>query len=117
MAKHFKKSEFECKCGCGLNNIDAKLVSKLDEARDRAKTPFVISSGCRCITHNTREGGKSNSTHLSGLAVDIKCSGSKQRKRILKSLLDVGFQRLGLSKNFIHVDIDDSKPQEVMWTY
>ncbi len=37
--------------------------------------------------------------------------------RLLKSLLDVGFIRIGISKTFIHVDIDMSKDKNVCWIY
>ena len=44
---YFKESEFTCKCGCGETVISRHLLEMLDEARDFAKTPFVITSGYR----------------------------------------------------------------------
>ena len=49
--RHFKKSEFTCKCGCGETVISNELLSSLDKAREFAKIPFVISSGYRCENH------------------------------------------------------------------
>lgn len=70
--KHFKQSEFVCKCGCGLNNINLKLIKILDEIREYFGQPITISSGCRCKAHNAKqEGSSQNSRHISGKAADI----------------------------------------------
>ena len=36
---------------------------------------------------------------------------------MLQALLSVGFNRIGVGSGFIHVDIDKSKPSDVIWTY
>jgi zinc D-Ala-D-Ala carboxypeptidase len=117
MAKYFNIEEFKCKCGCGENRISDKLISMLDDARDIAKTPFAITSGFRCEKHNKAVGGKKKSAHTSGLAVDIGATDSRQRFAIIKSLLAVGFNRIGISKTFIHADIDKAKVSDVAWMY
>lgn len=113
---YFKKEEFACKC-CGENKIDDSLIAKLEVARGLAHTPFVITSGYRCEKHNKRVGGKANSSHLRGLAVDILAQDSVARFKIMKALLDAGFKRVGFADTFIHVDVDSSLAQEVMWKY
>ena len=70
--KYFEEKEFECKCGCGKNNVIHELKIKLDTAREFAGVPFVISSATRCYQHNVNVGGSPTSSHLKGLAVDIK---------------------------------------------
>ena len=89
----------------------------LDEARDRAGVPFVITSGFRTVEHNEKVGGRVGSSHLKGLAADIAYKGNYEKYRILKGLMSVGFRRLGLGKNFIHVDCDDKKSQDILWGY
>lgn len=113
--KNFTESEFDCNCGCGLNNINTDLVYNLDKARELAGVAFKINSACRCSNRNNAEGGEELSSHLDGLAVDIKVLGSAHRFLILKSLLAVGFNRIGVYKTFIHCDIDKTKPQNVVW--
>jgi len=113
--KHFKKSEFTCKCGCGLNNINKDLVLLLDMARDEANIPFIINSATRCHSHNEKIKGSPTSSHLYGLAVDIKVSDDMQRYYILSKLVKIGFKRLGVYKDFIHCDIDTEKSQNVIW--
>jgi uncharacterized protein YcbK (DUF882 family) len=115
--KNFTVDEFACRCGCGKNHINPQLIAKLDNARDIACTPFVISSGYRCKTHNKKVGGSDTSSHTLGEAVDIKVNNSSDRQKILTALTLEGFDRIGIAKNFIHVDIDQNKPKNVTWVY
>lgn len=69
--KHFKKSEFTCKCGCGLNNIQLDVVKIADEVREHFGSPAIVTSGTRCTKHNTEVGGVANSRHLKGKAIDM----------------------------------------------
>jgi len=114
---YFEMSEFECKCGCGKRNIDEGLLLMLDEAREESGIPYIITSGCRCKKHNARVGGRKNSSHLSGLAVDIKATDSRARFRIVTGLLLAGFARIGIGKRFIHADADGRKPSPVIYLY
>lgn len=97
--------------------MDNDFVLLLNEARKVANIPFIINSGYRSKSHNAKVGGKKNSSHLKGLAVDIKCTNSRDRYIIIKALLSVGFNRIGINKSFIHVDIDESKKHSVSWLY
>ena len=116
MWKHFKYDEFKCPC-CRENKTSHKLIDLLDQAREKAGIAFVITSGYRCEKHNREVGGVENSAHTKGLAADIQCLNSQDRYRIVKALLEVGFRRIGIGRTFIHVDIDDSKIQNVIWLY
>lgn len=114
--RHFKIHEFDCNC-CGENKISHEFVVMLDRARSIAKIPFRINSGYRCLKHNLEVGGKDSSSHTLGLAADIYCITSRARFTILTALIHVGFKRVGVSGEFIHVDSDKKKPQRVVWTY
>lgn len=63
---NFEKSEFSCKCGCGLNNINYNLVSLLQyNIRPHfGNLPTIITSGSRCQKHNAAVGGIKGSEHL-----------------------------------------------------
>lgn len=108
MSKYFKNIE---------ENMDANFLCKLDEAREYAGIPFIINSAYRSVADNERVGGKKNSSHLKGLAVDIKTTDSRTRFLILDALFMVGFTRIGIADTFIHVDLDSDKSQNVVWTY
>ena len=66
-----------------------------------------------------------NSSHIpddhgTGNAVDIACTNSKDRYELVE-LSQKFFKRIGISEGsyggFIHLDVDRSKVQEVMWLY
>ena len=69
--KHFKKSEFTCKCGCGLKNIQLEFVKIADEVRVHFGNSAIVTSGSRCPKHNAEVGGVANSRHLKGKAIDM----------------------------------------------
>lgn len=117
MRNYFQASEFDCRCGCGLNNARGDLMNKLNHARDIAGIPFGISSGSRCEKNNRLSEGAPDSAHLDGWAADIKCVSSMPRYKILTSLITAGFTRIGISKSFIHADCDPDKPPCVIWQY
>lgn len=116
--KFFTSREFLCKCGCGKGAEEAAfdLFARLEKARIAANVPFVIASGYRCPARNTFVGGVHDSAHMHGLAVDILTPGSEARSHILRGLTSF-FSRIGIDKNFIHVDIDSSKPSPVVFLY
>ena len=115
--RYFEESEFACKCGCGLgfNQMNDTFLGRLIFARGWSDVPYVIRSAVRCIEHNKREGGSPTSSHLIGLAVDIACQSSQARYKILHGLQVMKFTRFGIYKDFIHVDLDGSKPEKLMW--
>ncbi len=88
----------------------------LDAARKIAGVPFRINSGYRCEKHNREIGGSPTSSHMKGLAADISATDHALRFRIVYGLLQAGFRRIVIyrDKQFIHVDIDPDKPQDIM---
>lgn len=115
---YFNSKDFDSPDLIGSGNkMDKLFIKKLTQARIIANIPFIINSGYRSKSHNAKVGGKKNSSHLKGLAVDIKCTNSRDRYIIIKALLDCGFNRIGINKSFIHVDLDESKSHQVSWLY
>ena len=115
--KYFSEEEFSCDGVNCWDKMSLELLIKLDLARTIAGVPFKINSSWRSIEANERTGGKANSAHLRGNAVDIACGGSSDRFRILDALLAAGFRRIGISQSFIHCDTDELLPEAVIWTY
>ena len=112
--ENFKFKEFECKCGCGRNEISPVLMNKLQDVRTAFGKPMIINSGFRCVEHNKEIGGVLNSAHCEGLAVDIQCINPIDRYKLLHLLMTFGFRRIGVYKTFIHADIRTSE-NAVMW--
>ena len=116
LTEHFTKEEFDCQCGCGNGDIviDQRLVNELECVRVHYKKPMRITSGIRCLSHNRKIGSRDTSSHIKGLAVDIGCNDMATRLELMKHLLrDAEFTRVGLHKEFIHVDIDEDKPNGI----
>jgi hypothetical protein len=55
LSLNFSHSEFACKCGCGLDNIDPRqaVIAELIRHHEGDK-PMIPNSGCRCLNHNER---------------------------------------------------------------
>lgn len=105
--RHFTKSEFTCKCGCGLNNINHRLVLICDDIRERVGVPFDISSGCRCKKKNdSLPGAAPNSRHLYGRAVDFRLRGktAAQTLAIVKADKRVAYC-YAIDNEYVHMDI------------
>ena len=111
--KHFKKSEFACKCGCGFDNIDLKLVNILEQIRSHfGDRPVHITSGCRCANHNKAVGGVEGSRHVLGKASDIYVEGVsvKDLLNYCKTLVANGQARYTYTNStnmngVVHIDI------------
>ena len=115
---YFEYSEFDSPDQKGsYKHMDVEFLNKLAQARKIAAVGFKITSGYRSPEHNEKVGGVANSSHTLGHAVDIYAPTSRQKYIIINALLQAGFDRIGVAKNFIHVDDDPSKNEEVIWTY
>ena len=121
--RYFSYSEFDSPDlkGSGQRMSD-EFILMLDEARIFAGIPFLISSGFRTKAYNEdliKRGFKAskNSSHLKGLAADIKCLKSNERWLIIDALLYAGINRIGINKSFIHCDIDSSKTDNIIFLY
>lgn len=98
--------------------LKPELVKMLDEARGVAGVPFKITSGFRTPEQNAKlKGSVEDSAHTIGLAVDISCPDSSVRFKMIKGLLVAGFTRIGIGKDFLHIDISKDKLQDCIWTY
>ena len=115
---HFELSEFDSPDEQGSGKyMDESFLSMLDDARGIAGIPFIINSGFRSKSHNEYCGGKINSSHLFGYAVDLHCTDSRSRSIIISSLQKAGFNRFGIGNTFIHCDNDPDKDPNVIWLY
>lgn len=115
--RHFTEQEFrKAKPSCSLSDMNEKFMYLLDDARELARVPFVINSAYRSVAYEKEKGRPGTSSHTLGLAVDLKCVDNRTRGAILDALICVGFNRIGIGKTFIHVDMDNDKMPAV-WLY
>lgn len=70
---HFKVKEFACKCGCGKQDIDQRVIDMAEVIRTALGVPVHVNSGCRCVEWNRIQKGVNGSFHTKGLAADLAC--------------------------------------------
>ena len=112
LSDHFTKKEFDCKCNCGTGEISMTLVNNLEKSRVEYGKPMRINSGIRCLEHNRKIGSRDTSSHIKCLAADVSCVGMDDRHKLLSIFLK-HFKRVGVHKEFLHVDVDSDKPNGV----
>ena len=94
-------------------NMNQELVEILDIIRSRFGRPIKINSGYRTPQWNTKVGGVPLSAHTKGTAVDLEIVNSSARYTVIKLALENRIKRIGLAKDFIHLDIDMNSTQFV----
>ena len=109
--EHFKVSEFTCKCGCGYNVTDQRVIDMSETIRQALGVPVRVNSGCRCEKHNKAVGGVQGSFHTTGKAADLSCRlGAVKMFETVKKLKADGklpnlqYCILYQAKNCIHID-------------
>lgn len=117
VSRNFTVEELACKCGCGLIVRNEVHIKRRQRMRDIYGKPFTPTSSTRCEAHNKSVGGKYTSSHLIGIADDIPAHSSGQKFALVSAALEAGFNRIGIGDNFVHIDSDQSKSPDVIWTY
>lgn len=110
--KYFGKNEMTCKCGCGLNNTDLRLMQIADGIREHFGHPAVITNGCRCTKYNAKVGGVQGSRHVLGKAMDFYVQGVPVQELLsyCQQLVNEGQLRYTYTNNTymkgaVHIDI------------
>lgn len=122
--RHFKVSEFACRCGCGRNEIDSKFVDRLDDLREACGFVLPVTSGYRCPKHNTQVSSTGlTGPHTTGHAVDFGVSRA-QAYELMTIALRMGFTGIGIQQKggsrFIHIDDlpnAEGQPRPTVWSY
>lgn len=108
--KYFKPSE--------VVGLKPELVKLLDKIRGEYGFPLKITSGLRTQSQNEAlQGSVSDSAHLTGFACDLAINDSLKRFKLVSVVLNNGITRIGIGKDFLHLDIAPNKIKNVLWTY
>lgn len=111
--KYFIAEEFACKCGCGAKGAPQELVDVLTDVREHFDRPLIVTSGVRCVKHNTRVGGAKKSKHVEGIAADIavlRVPPTEVHEYLTKKYPS----KYGIGKysTFTHIDV---RPTKARW--
>ena len=101
-SEFFSREEFACKCGCGLDKVDAELLNILNLIRKKFGRTSV-SSGCRCPTYNAKIGGAEDSRHIHCDAADITCENGTP-KEVADYAEELGVDGIGRYRGWTHID-------------
>lgn len=119
--KHFKPEEF-----AAPHRMGAEFMFWLDQVREAAGVPMVITSSYRTPEHNAAVGGAKDSAHC-----DVPCNAvdigerprpddpewNLSRYHIVQTALALGCKRLGsYADGSLHLDrTEDTRPAPRMW--
>lgn len=114
ITRNFYRDEFACRCGCGFDAVDVRLVEGLQRLRDIMQAPIHINSGCRCAAHNASVGGAPKSQHLLGKAADVRVDGNTPSDvaDFAKLLCEFGNSGIIIYDTFTHLDVRRGRYRE-----
>ncbi len=120
----FTENELKCPC-CGEMKMDIRFMDRMSGLRICVNEPMPVTSGYRCKKHNKAVGGRPNSAHLIGRAVDINIYHNKVYKMLSHlltyGLTGVGFKQTGAANHrIIHLDDleqTENRMRPTVWTY
>lgn len=94
---------------CGLAIINRQLLYCLYLIRRDFGKPIIVESWTRCEEHNQKVGGKVDSYHLNGKAVDIR---GKRKKDLdeLELLAKRFFLSVKRYQTHLHCDVRGERP-------
>lgn len=114
---HFTRDELKCPCGCDKMEMSERTLNRLEAARLIYGKPITLASAYRCATRNLAVGGKPNSPHLTGHAVDPRRpSGGALLIAMIDAFRGAGFHGFGMGDGRLHFD-DHPVLGERAWMY
>jgi hypothetical protein len=95
--------------GDGYRNVQPEVWTKLTIVARRMSKTFTINSGYRSPQYNAQVGGAKNSSHKSGLAIDVSMSGMSDEdiRKFIRTASQEGFMGVAYysGSNFVHLDM------------
>lgn len=110
--RYWSREEFRCQCGGKYCNgfpaePDQTLVELVDDIRHKAGRPGIPSSGLRCPTWNSIQGGVANSDHCKGKALDFSIEGMSGAQLLSLAQSDTRTRYAYIiDGSWVHVDVE-----------
>ncbi len=104
LSNHFTLKEFACNDGADEVIVHIAIILLLEEIRTHFKMPVSITSGYRTPSYNKQINGSPNSTHMKGMAADIRVINimPPDVANFVETLNPGGLGRYG---GFTHIDV------------
>lgn len=100
-------------------DLDVTMIKTLELIEHILDRELLITSGYRSPSHPIEAAKSKPGEHSTGLAVDVACADPSQFYRLVEAAIEVGIKRIGISrkKGFVHLGLDNSRPNPTIWTY
>lgn len=102
---------------CGQGDVDANALAKLQVIRDAYGKPMVITSAYRCPDHPSERIKSEPGSHSKGVAFDVQCNNGFDRATLVSLAIEYGACGIGVDRNFVHIDFDETREALTMWSY
>lgn len=117
-SKYFTEAEFQrCNPPCSIEDMEQSFLDWLDDVREEAGIPFVLTSAYRSSAYDKSKGRTGNGAHCYRVAVDVRCNTSANRYKIIAAALKLGASRIGVGHTFVHLDRSHIHTQNIIWDY
>lgn len=102
-----------------IEDLDPKMKKFIEDLEVKLKREVIITSGYRGPNHPIEAAKSSPGEHSTGLAVDVACIQPASFYEVVMAAGDLGCKRIGISRKskFVHLGLDDSRPNPTIWTY
>lgn len=111
-----------CNPSSDIKDLHPVLYSMLEDMEKDLGFELCIHSAYRSLEYDKSKGRSGDSCHCEKLAVDIHCMVNNVRFKLVRAAIKVGFNRIGIGRTFIHLDIgaeysSKNKSSDVLWLY
>lgn len=76
----------------------------IEEVRERSGVPMHINSAFRSYAYERSKGRSGSSYHCVGCAIDIACTNSVSRYKLIEAAMYYGKLSMVIHPNYIHFD-------------
>lgn len=118
--RHFSEKEFlRCSPSCTFDKMQPLFLYQLDQVRQYCGVVFVLNSAYRSPEYDKLKGRSGSGFHTKGRAVDVRCTDSASRMKIIAACKRFGLS-CGIASNFIHIDnrsVEDGYSEPIAFLY
>jgi uncharacterized protein YcbK (DUF882 family) len=94
---------------CNIHSLMGVAITKTEKLLDRLSVDMVITSATRNELDNRAAGGRPDSKHLTGLAIDIRIR-DMHKPHVVRDMLAMELKEFGydviLEKDHMHIEYD-----------